>query len=105
MVRGLVEEEEIGTEEEEPREGGPHAPAARKFLERTMRVLRGEAEAAQDDLGLRLQPIAAQRLEAMLHVTVALGGGLGRRRIRHEDGEALQLGFETPDLVEAGERL
>src|SRR5215831_17263733 len=34
----------------------------------------------------------------MLHLAVTLGGGLGRRRIGHEN-------LETPDLIEAGERL
>src|SRR5262245_24353394 len=41
----------------------------------------------------------------MLHLAVSLGGGLGRRRNGHENSETLQLGLETPDLIEAGERL
>ena len=38
-----------------------------------------EAEAAQDGPGLRLQPVAAERLEAVLQVAVALGERLARR--------------------------
>jgi hypothetical protein len=40
----------------------------------------------------------------MLDVAVALGRFRARRGIGHEGGEALELGLETPHLVEAGER-
>ena len=60
--------------------GGP-APPACASLPRTRRaaganVRRRKAQAAQDGLGLALQPIAAQRLEAVLQVPVARGEGL-----------------------------
>src|SRR5262245_44076621 len=105
MVGGLVEEEEIRPEEEEAGEGGAHAPASRELGERPMRVRGSETQPAENDLGLRLQTVATERLEAVLDLAVALGGRLGGRGIRHEGGEALQLRLEAPDLVEAGERL
>src|SRR5215831_12793641 len=105
MVGGLVEEEEIRPEEEEAGEGGAHAPASRELGERPMRVRGGEPQPAEDDLGLRLQTVATERLEAVLDLAVALGGCLGGRGIGHQGGEALQLRLEAPDLVEAGERL
>src|SRR5262249_57142608 len=85
--------------------GGAHAPASGDRGERRMRLLGGEAQPAEDDLGLRLQAVATERLEAVLDLAVALGGCLGGRGIGHQGGEALQLRLEAPDLVEAGERL
>jgi len=108
VVRGLVEQEERGTQEQEARERGAHAPAAGELGERAREVGRAEAEAAQDGLRLRLEPVAAERFEPVLEVAVARRqrfavrpvGSLGEHR-----GDVFHLPLDLPDLVEAGEGL
>ena len=105
MVRRLVEQQEIGAQEQQTGQGGAHAPPARVLGEWPVRAVRREAEPAQDDLGLGLEPVAAQRLEAVLDLAVGLGQlgpGVGPG---HPGREGLQLRLEAPDLVEAREGL
>ena len=73
VVGGLVEQQEIRTQQEEPGQRRPHAPAARELAERPVDRGGGEAEPAQDDLGLGLEPVAAEGLEAVLDLAVAVG--------------------------------
>src|SRR5262245_63162541 len=100
MVGGLIEEEEIRPEEEEAREGGAHAPASRELGERPMRILGGEAQPTQDDLGLRLQAVATERLEAVLDLAITFGSRLASRMADHEGSEAPthRSGEDTPQL-------
>src|SRR6185503_1307247 len=67
--------------------------------------LRAEPEPVENDLGLRLQPIAAEGLEAMLDLAVGVGQPFGGVGPGHAGGERLELGLEPPDLIEARERL
>src|SRR5205809_149579 len=80
-------------EGEAPREGGPHAPAARELAEGPMGIPRRESQSTEDDLRLGLQAISPEGFEAMLDVAVALGRFRARRGIGHEGGEALELGL------------
>ena len=73
MVRRLVEEEQRRPLEEQARQRRPHPPAARELGERAREIGLPEAEPAQDDPRLGLEPVAAQRLEAVLEVPVARG--------------------------------
>ena len=102
MVGRLVEEEEIGGEEKESGQGRPHTPASRELRERAVDVVGSEAETAQNDLGLGLEPVPAQGLEAMLDLAVALGRRLARGWIGHETGQPLELGLEPPHFLEPG---
>src|SRR2546430_6620987 len=66
-----------------------------------------EAEAAKDRLGGGLEPVAAERLEPMLEVTVARRQRVALRSVRgaaQRRGHLLHLVLDPPDLVEAGER-
>src|SRR6266850_955287 len=81
-----------------------HAPAAGELAQRPVELIGGEAEAAQDRPRGRLQPVAAERLEAVLQLAVALGQGLAGRRFQYA-GHVLHLALEPPHLVEAAERL
>ena len=104
MVRRLVEEQQ--------RRGlaaaGARAPRASASRPRTRPAAAElgvpEAEPAQDDAGLRLEPVAAERLEAMLEVPVPRGerlvGGLVELR-----RQRFQLALDLPDLGEAGQGL
>ena len=100
MVRGLVEQEQVGPQEQQPGEGGAHAPPAGQLAERPVDIGGGEAQPAEDDPGLRLEPVPSQRVEPMLHLAVALGeGGVGVGP-RHGGGEPFELALEPPDLDE-----
>ncbi len=104
VVRRLVEEEERRALEQEPRERRPHPPAPRELAERAREVRLPEAEPAQDDPRLRLEPVAAERLEAMLEVAVPRGQRLVRRRVE-AGGQVLELPLDLPDFREAGQHL
>ena len=105
VVGRLVEQQEIGAEQEQARQRRSHAPSAREFGERSMDLVGPEAEPAEDHLGLGLEPIAAQCLEAVLDLAIAC-----RRRAGsasgpgHAGGEPLELGLEVPHLLEARQR-
>ncbi len=66
-----------------------------------MRVGRSEAESPENDLGLGLEPVAAQGLEAMLHLTIPLRQLRARVLGGHQGSQALELRLESPDLVES----
>ncbi len=105
VVGGLVEQQQIGPQQQEPRQRRAHAPAARELGERPVHLLRREPEPAQDDLGLGLEPVAAEGLEPVLDLAVGVGqSGVGAGAC-HAGRERLELALEAPDLVEARERL
>ena len=101
VVRRLVEKEERGTLQEEARQGGAHPPAPRELQEGPREVGVPEAEPAQDDPRLRLEPVAAERLEAVLEVPVPRGQRLVGRLVE-PGGHCLQLALDLPDLREPG---
>ena len=68
MVRGLVEQHRVGTHQQDAGQGDAHLPAARQLGDVAVHHLLGEAEAGQDLAGARLQGVAAQVVEARLHL-------------------------------------
>jgi hypothetical protein len=100
VVRRLVEEEQRGSLKQEARERRAHPPAARELDQRPRELGIPEAEPAQDDAGLRLEPVSAERLEAMLEVPVPRGerlvGGLVEL-----PRQRFQLALDLPDLGKA----
>src|SRR5206468_12964371 len=72
--------------------------------ERPVELVGGEAEAAQDRAGTRLQAIAAEGLEAMLQLAVPLGERLARRRLQRA-GDLFHVALERPHFLEAAQRL
>jgi hypothetical protein len=104
VVGGLVEQQQRGRQQQQAGERRPHAPAAGELAERPVELVGGEPQPAQDRAGGRLEPVAAQRLEAMLQLAVALRqrlAGRGLQRTRH----LFHLALQRPHLVEAAERL
>src|SRR5262249_35865375 len=76
MVRRLVEQQQRGRHEEQPRQRGPHPPAAREFRQQPPELIAAEAESAENRSRLTLEAISAERLEAMLQITVPGREGL-----------------------------
>jgi hypothetical protein len=103
VVGGLVEEQEIGPQQEEPGQRRAHPPTSRELAERAVGVRRSEAETSQDDLRLGLKAVAAECLEAVLHLPVTLGQLRAGVLRGHQGGQALELSLESPDLVESGQ--
>src|SRR5262249_13094977 len=105
MVRRLVEEQEIRSEQEEASQGRSHAPAARELRKPAMELVELEPQSAKDDLRLGLQPIPAECLESMLNLAVGLRErwiGIGSR---HARGQVFQLSLQLPHAVPTRERL
>ena len=96
MVGRLVEQQERGGQQQQPGQRGAHAPAAGELGERPRQLVGAEAEAAEDGAGLRLQPVAAERLEAMLQLAVALGQRLARRVVSERVGRRLPSRARAP---------
>ena len=103
VVRRLVEQQERGRQQQQAGQRRAHPPAPRELGHRTRQLVGTEAEAGEDRLGLVLQPVAAERLEAMLEVAVARGQRLGRRRGQRRR-HVFHVTLERPDVREAGER-
>ena len=72
VVGGLVEEERVGVHEQDARERDAHLPAAGQLPDVLVHAPFREAEAGEDLAGARLEAVAAQLLEASLHVAEAL---------------------------------
>ena len=93
VVGRLVEEQQVGVLEQQPRERDAHHPAARELADVALHVGLGEAEAGQDAPRLGLQRPAAELLEPMLEPAVLvhqLGQLVLGRRPRS------QLGLDVP---------
>src|SRR5690348_9165774 len=71
MVARLVQQHDIGTHQEDPRERHAHLPAAREVADIAVHHLLAEAEARQHLPRPRLQRVAVELLEASLHLTIA----------------------------------
>src|SRR2546428_1412720 len=103
-VRRLVGQQQRGRQQQQAGQRRAHPPAARELGDRPRQLVGTEAEPAQDRLGLTLEPVATERLEAVLEVAVARGEGVGRRRGQHRR-DLLHVALQRPDVGEAGERL
>mmetsp|Transcript_66306 Transcript_66306/g.148940 ORF Transcript_66306/g.148940 Transcript_66306/m.148940 type:complete len:259 (-) Transcript_66306:120-896(-) len=98
VVRGLVQEQELGVTQQGPGQGHTHLPAAGKLRARTLKITRGEAQ-AEEHLGhTLLHLVAACDLKALSRLVVnplSCGHFLGRARPGpDEDGLGL-LDFRT----------
>ena len=112
VVRGLVEQQQVGVAQEELGEGYAHLPAAREVLCGFVEVVDGESEAAQDGAGAALELVAAQALEAVLGVAVLLekcveaaalaGVGDGSLELGDALSQMADLGGGGHDLLEGG---
>ena len=76
---GSSSSEHVGVDEQQAGQGDPHAPTTRELADRAVGVARREAEPAEDALGLGLEGVAAERLEAGLDVAVLLEHALVAR--------------------------
>ncbi len=96
VVGGLVEQQHVGGAQQEAGEDHPHAPATGQLPHRTAGVLGPEAEAAEDAFGLGLQGVAAELLEAGLHLAVL---------VEHAGVTLGQAAFQVLEaLVQLGQR-
>ena len=82
MVGRLVEQQHVGVLEQEPGEGHAHHPATAERADVAVHVAVSEAEAGQDAPRLRLEAVAAERLEPMLEPAVLV----------HQLGELVVVG-------------
>ena len=91
VVRRLVEQQQVRVRRERTRERGPGQLAARERLERTLELLVGEPEPAQDRPEARTPGVAAGGLELTLGRVVLRqrrGRPVARRHARLELGES-----------------
>jgi hypothetical protein len=104
VVRGLVQEEQVGRREEKAREGDAHPPAPRQIRERTVEARLGNAEPREDRTGLRLDPVPPQRLEPVAEIAVRRRELRELRIVGAERGHRVLLLLEPllhePDLGE-----
>ena len=70
VVGRLVEQQDVGVLEQQPRERHPHHPAAAERADVALHVTVGESEPGEDAARLGLEPVAAERLEPMLDAAV-----------------------------------
>ena len=103
VVRGLVEQQQVGSAGECARERRARELAAREGRERAVEIVVGEAEPAHDGAGVVAPSVAARVLEARLRPAVA------RERARvvvaggHRLLEPAQLALGGDEVVRAGE--
>ena len=71
VVRGPVEEQQVGMAQEQLREGYAHLPATRELLGRLAKVLDRKTKAPEDLTGSCVELIAPQTLVAVLGGTIA----------------------------------
>ena len=69
-LRRLVEQQDVGVLEQQPRERHAHHPAAAEGADVALHVAVGESEPGEDAARLGLQSVAAERLEPMLDAAV-----------------------------------
>src|SRR5690606_28414018 len=107
VVGRLVEQERIGTREEDLCERDAHLPSAGETADVPCDLLRREAETGEDRVRPRLGVVAAALLVARLRVAEALDGVVEARilRIGELGLELLELLSEAPRFAGAGERL
>ena len=95
VVRRLVEEHHVGPHEQDAGQRDAHLPAARERAHVAVHHGGVEAEAGQDLAGARLEGVAAQLVEARLHVPEAIDERL------HLVG-ALGVGERVLEVAELG---
>ena len=104
MVARLVEQHGVGAHQQDAGERDAHLPAARQRAHVAVHHLLAEAEARQDLARPALQRVAAQFLEARLHLAVALDDGVhlvGPVGVGHGGFQLLQLGRHDADRAGA----
>ena len=105
VVRGLVEEEQIGVAAERAGERGARQLAARERAQRAVEVLLREAEPAHDR-GRAVAPrVAAGVLEPRLRLGVAVQRRLRVVALRHRLLEPPELVLERDEVARAGEHV
>ena len=107
VVGGLVEDQHVGRRQQEASQREPHPPAAGQLLHAAIGVAGGEPEAGEHPVGLGLDGVAAELLEAALELAVAgdhlvglVAGGSG-----HPILQLGQLPLELGDVLGASQRL
>ena len=108
MVGRLVEEHGVRAHQQDARQRDAHLPPAGERADVAVLHRRREAEAGEDLARARLERVAAQLLEAGLHVAEALDErvhlvralGVGQRVL-----QLVQLGGDLGDGAGAGHRL
>ncbi len=94
-MRRLVEQHGVGAHQQDAGERHAHLPAARQRADVAVHHLLAEAEAGEDFARAAFQRVAAELLEAGLHLAVALDDRVhlvGAIRIGQRGFELLQLG-------------
>ena len=76
VVGGLIEQQQIGLDQQELGQRDAHLPAARKLLRRTRLILARESQAVEHGARSRRERIAVAPLELGLQAVVALGDAL-----------------------------
>ena len=76
VVRGLVEQKQVGMAQEELGERDAHLPAAGELRARSLEIGRFKAEAGEDLLGVALELVAPKMLKAILDAAVFLEKGI-----------------------------
>ena len=107
VVGRLVEQQRVGLHDQDPRERDAHLPAARERADVAVDLLGREAEAGEDLARARLEPVAAELLEARLRLAEALDQRLelvGARGIGERVLELVQLARRLGDRARAVER-
>ena len=108
VVRRLVEQERVRTHQEDARERDPHLPASRELADVLVDDVRREPEPGEDLTRPRLEPIAAELVEARLHVPEPLDVALellGSFGVRHRPLERVELPRHVRHLACPGHRL
>lgn len=101
--RGLVEQEQVGLDEERAGEGDAHTPTSRHVLGRLGHHLLGEAETVQDRAGLGLEHGRVHLLDLLVDgLERELVDVVGDREILGKLLEALNLGLGRGDDVVEG---
>ncbi len=103
VVGGLVEQQQVGSARQRPRQRGPGQLAAGEGRELPLGLLAAEAEAAQDGEDAVAPAVAAAVLEPLLSGGVGAQSLLAGLAVRHRRLEALQLGLRLEHLRPAGE--
>ena len=105
MVRGLVQEQEAGTTEQQLGQRDAHLPATRERLGRPVEVLAREPQAREHRRHTKIEGVAVVGAERVLQVGVAhqhlIVFVVGDRRVAQA---LLDLGDPLPDGQQPGER-
>ena len=98
VVGRLVQDQQVGRREQQPRQYRPSALPARKLRDRAVEVVGVKAQPGQGLADARFVGVAAAALELVLQLAIALQRRLGLRRVAHLGFQAAQLGFHRHQL-------